>query len=274
VNLGVGGLPSDAVWSFSPPSISGSGSSALSVASSIPGVYHLTISGTSGAMVRSGTVVLAVQNPDFSLSISPASVLVASKGGTASFTVAIGRVGGLTDTINLSLAGAPANFSATFNPNPADGSSTLAVTVAPGTAAGSYLLTITAVASSNPSLSHTATATLLVAANPTAVYVTLPSGTNGYSMSGGKNNTANLTVRVALRNDFGDPVAGASVASTLYLNGAAYGSASATTGSDGTTTFVARNAPAGTYSTKVTSVSASGLSWDGTTPGNSYIKAQ
>ena len=148
----------------------------------------------------------------------------------------------------------------------------MTVTVSGVTAAGSYPLTIIGTASSNPALTHTNTATLVVSSTPTAVYVVQPSGTNGYSVSGGKNNNANLTVQVVLVDGVGRAVARASVSTTLYRNGAAYGSASATTDSTGTGTFVARNAPAGTYTTTVTSVTATGLTWDGQTPLNSYPK--
>jgi hypothetical protein len=272
VNLSVNGLPADAVWSFSGSSINGTGSSTLTISSATLGHYDLTIVGTSGGMTRTSTVELDVDNPDFTLSVSPTSADVSSSGGAASYTVSIGRVGGFTDTVNLSVGGLALGASATFNPPSATASATMTVTVAAGTSAGSYTLTLTGAASSDPLLVHTTTSTLVVAAAPSAVYVVQPSGATGYSVSGGKNNTSNLTVTVALVNDFGGPVAGASVSITLYLNGASYGSATATTGADSTVSFVTRSAPAGTYMTQVTSVSATGLTWDGKTPGNSYMK--
>ena len=42
----------------------------------------------------------------------------------------------------------------------------------------------------------------------------------------------------------------------------------------GTATLVARNATAGTYTTKVTNLTATGLTWDGKTPPNSYTKTK
>jgi len=133
-------------------------------------------------------------------------------------------------------------------------------------------LTITGVDTSNPALTRTAAATLAVASTPSKVYVVQPSGANGYFLSGGKHNTANLNVQVALDNDLGGAVANASVAVTLYLNGAVYGSGTATTDSSGIALFTLRNAPAGTYTTTVTSVTAAGLAWNGETPANRYIK--
>jgi hypothetical protein len=246
-----------------------------SISSSTIGSYNLTITGTSGSMVRSATVTLNVSNPDFTLSVTPPSATVPSAGGTANYSLSIGQILGFSATVNLSIAGLP--FGATFTPQQATVPSTptLTVSIPAGTAVGTYPLNITGTAPSDGgTLTRAATTTLNVLLNPTAVYVALPSGANGYSVSGGKNNSANLYVQVLLTNNFANPVSGASVSTTLYLNGSTYGSASATTDSIGTATFVARNAPAGSYTTKVTAVTATGLTWDGKTPANSYTKTQ
>jgi hypothetical protein len=102
----------------------------------------------------------------------------------------------------------------------------------------------------------------------TSVRVTSPSGSNGYKLAP---NRKSLSVTVALQNDLNQPVAGASVSMTLSRLGAPYANATGTTGSTGTVTFKF-NVVAGTYSTKVTAVTASGLTWDGTTPANSFTK--
>ena len=49
-------------------------------------------------------------------------------------------------------------------------------------------------------------------------------------------------------------------------------SGTGTTGTDGTVTFTLKNAPSGCYATTVTNVSATGLTWDGATPTNSFCK--
>ncbi|MGA1870656.1 MAG: hypothetical protein ACMUJM_19150 [bacterium] len=81
-----------------------------------------------------------------------------------------------------------------------------------------------------------------------------------------------LLITVALLDDLGNVVEGASVSIELYRNKSLYGSGTGTTGSDGTVTFKAANAPSGTYTTKVTDVIAGVLEWDGITPTNSYDK--
>ena len=133
-------------------------------------------------------------------------------------------------------------------------------------------MTITGVATSNSTLTRTAAATLAVVSTPSEVYVVQPSGANGYFLSGGRNNNANLNVQVALDNNLGGAVANASVAVKIYRNGAVYSSGRATTDSSGIALFTVRNALAGIYTTTVTSVSAPRLTWDGKTPANSYTK--
>jgi len=92
-----------------------------------------------------------------------------------------------------------------------------------------------------------------------------------YSTSGGKTNDKDLTVAVLVASA-GVPVAGASVSIDLYRNSSKIGSGSAMTGSDGTARFSLKNAPSGCYSTTVTKLSASGYSWVGATPSNSFCK--
>jgi hypothetical protein len=63
VSLNVSGLPSDATASFSSPSVTGSGSSTLTVTpalTSLPGMYTLTITGMSGSLSHSVNVTLIV----------------------------------------------------------------------------------------------------------------------------------------------------------------------------------------------------------------------
>ncbi len=93
-----------------------------------------------------------------------------------------------------------------------------------------------------------------------------------YNTNGGKDNDRHLLITVALVDDLPSPIADASVSIDVYLDGSLYGSGTGTTGTDGTVTFKANNAPSGTYTTTVTDVTAAGLTWDGDTPPNEFIK--
>ena len=104
--------------------------------------------------------------------------------------------------------------------------------------------------------------------NPTDVVVSSVT----YGGEGGKNKDKHLLVFVTLKDNFGDPVSGASVSSQLFRNGGSMGTATGTTSTDGIVAFTLKNAPSGTYTTTVTKVLASGLTWDGVTPPNSHTK--
>jgi hypothetical protein len=81
-----------------------------------------------------------------------------------------------------------------------------------------------------------------------------------------------LVITVALEDDFGYPVAYASVSIDTYLDGLFYAEGTGTTGTDGTLAYKLRNAPSGYYTTTVNDVTAAGLDWDGDTPDNGYEK--
>lgn len=102
------------------------------------------------------------------------------------------------------------------------------------------------------------------------MHVVGPAGTDGYTTSGGKNSDRHLQVTVTLRDGMGAPVAGATV--SAEISGPTAGGGTGTTDSSGQVTFRITNAASGTYETTVTSVTADGLEWDGTTPDNSFSK--
>src|SRR5439155_19678434 len=90
VSFTVSGLPAGATAGFNPTSVTGAGSSTLTVNTAIStpaGSYTLTITATDGTITLSTTVSLTVNAaPDFSLSASPGSVTV-TQGASGTSTV-------------------------------------------------------------------------------------------------------------------------------------------------------------------------------------------
>jgi len=107
-------------------------------------------------------------------------------------------------------------------------------------------------------------------AEPTPSTVTVTS--IDYATEGGKNGDKHLNVSVTLAGNLGNPVGDASVSVSITLDGQSYVTDTGPTGADGTVSFHIKNAASGTYSTRVTNVAAAGLTWDGDTPLNSYVK--
>jgi hypothetical protein len=146
VTFDVLGLPSGATASFTPPSVTGSGSTTMAVstsASTPPGTYILTINATSGPITRSANVTLGVAG-DFSLSVSPTSRTV-SRGGNATYAVSIVPGAGFTGNLTLSVGTLPRNVTARFSQNPiaASGTSTLTLDTKKQVARGTYSVTVT-----------------------------------------------------------------------------------------------------------------------------------
>jgi subtilisin family serine protease len=164
VTLSLTGLSSQGSWTFTPSTVvGGSGLSQLSVtaASSLsPGSYPLTITGTSGNLVRSTSVALVVTAPDFALSISPASRTL-RHGGSTTFTITVSSQGGFSGKVIFSVSGLPAGTSAAFKPPSvtAAGTSTMTVKAAGSAARGTFTLTVKG---TSGAIVHQATATLTV----------------------------------------------------------------------------------------------------------------
>jgi uncharacterized membrane protein len=164
VSFSASSQPNGPSATFSPPSVNGSGSSTMTVntlASTLPGSYVLTVTGTSGALQHTVSVTLVVNAPptgDFSLSVTPGSRRVGA-GTSTTFTVSIARTGGFTGAVSFAVSG-PAGATGAFSPNPATGnSSTLTLATSNTIHAGNYLVTITG---QNGTLTHSATVMLRV----------------------------------------------------------------------------------------------------------------
>lgn len=166
VTFGISGLPAGAGASFNPGSVTGSGSTTMSVTTSTStpaGTYTLTITGSSPGLSHSTTVTLVVnaaQNPDFGISVSPSSLTV-SRGSSGSYTVTITGVNGFAGAVSLSVSGLGSRTTASFNPTSVTGSGTSTLTITAGNRATRGTRTIT-IKGTSGTLSHSTTATLTI----------------------------------------------------------------------------------------------------------------
>jgi len=169
VNLTVSGLPTGATGTFSAGSItSGSSTLKVSASSTTPsGTYTLTIKGMSGTLSHTTSVTLVVtsMNPDFSIAVTPSSQTVTA-GNKTTYTISVSVLNGFNGTVNLKVGGLPQGVTGMFTASSisGSGSSTLSLTTLTTTPVGTSTLTITA---TGGSLSHAATATLIVQAGST-----------------------------------------------------------------------------------------------------------
>ena len=257
VSLGVTGLPADATGTFNPPSITGSGTSTLSVttlATTPTGTNTLTITGTSGALTHSATSALlvnAVPVPDFTLASSPGSQAVVQGAGT-SYTQTVTAVNGFSGAVSLSVTGLPAGAAGTFNPTSVTGSgtSTLSITTLGTTPTGTYTLTITG---TSGALTHSATSTLVV--NSPAATFTMTETPASRTIVQGKSTTysASMTTKTGFSGTVAFSVTGLPPGAT-----ASFSPATRTT--SGTTTLTVAttpSSPVGTYPLTITGTDGS-----------------
>jgi len=150
VNLSVSGLPAGASPLFTPPSVTGSGSSGLAItttAGTTPsGSYPLVITATDGVLTHTANVTLVVSN--FVISASPASQTVL-QGNSTSYTVSLTTATGYVGTVSFSVSGLPTSTTPVFSPTSLTASGTTTLTIStsgtsPLTPQGTYPLTISA----------------------------------------------------------------------------------------------------------------------------------
>ncbi|MDE3136105.1 MAG: hypothetical protein KGL59_06005 [Acidobacteriota bacterium] len=199
VNLSVTGVPPRTSTSFNPTSITGSGSSTLTVSPNkraTKGTYTLTITGTSGSLTHSVNVTFVIgtiSTPDFSLSASPSSQTVTPGTGT-SYTVNMTPTNGYSNTVNLSIGTLPSGVTATFNPpsvSASSTSSTLSITTSTSTPAGTYTLTITG---TDGTLTHTTSAALVVQSSGGGGNFSLSASPNTLTMTAKSTGSSTITV--------------------------------------------------------------------------------
>jgi PKD repeat protein len=162
VAFSVTGLPSGATATFTPTSVTTSGTTTLNVATTTatpPGSYPLTIRGTSGPRVRTVNVTLVV-NGDFSISVTPTSRTI-TRGAVATYTVTISAGPGFSGTVNLSVSNAPGRATTTFSPASIvnAGTSTLTIDTDPNVQRRTRTLTITGTGGGR---THSVNATLII----------------------------------------------------------------------------------------------------------------
>jgi hypothetical protein len=146
VGFSVTGLPAGATASFNPASVTGSGSSTLSVSTSgttPSGSYTLAIRAASGPVSHTVNVTLVV-NGDFSISATPSSVTI-PRDANATYNVTIGAGAGFAGTVTMSVSGLPKFATAKFTPPSVvnSGTSVLTVNTKKNVASGTYLLIVT-----------------------------------------------------------------------------------------------------------------------------------
>ncbi len=147
IALSASGEPSGVSISISPASLSGAGTSQMTVSAGpavTPGTYSLTVTGSSGNKTATASASLViVAAPTFSLSTSQSSITVNS-GGQGVVTLTVSPQNGFNSAVTFTCSGLPATVSCTFNPGtltPSSGPVSTNVTFTASSSASSAPLT-------------------------------------------------------------------------------------------------------------------------------------
>jgi subtilase family serine protease len=167
ISLSASGQPTGVTVSFNPTSITGAGTSTMTMtvaASTVPGTYTITVTGTSGSTRETTTVSLTVTGtaPNFTINASPTSITV-DPGSSGHSTITTTISGGFDSAIALSATGQPSRVTVSFSPSsipaPGSGSSTMTVTVNRRARTGTYTITVKG---TGGGVTHTTTVTLTI----------------------------------------------------------------------------------------------------------------
>src|SRR5207302_1633834 len=144
VTLSLGNAPTGVTGSFNPAAPTGTSSTlTVSVGAAVAaGTYNLTVDGTGAPGQRSTPLTLTVRAaPGYALAVAPAALTI-GQGATGSTTVTITRTN-FSGAVTLSVGGAPAGVTGSFDPAaPTGTSSTLTLSVGAAVAPGVYNLTV------------------------------------------------------------------------------------------------------------------------------------
>ena len=167
ISLSATGQPTGVTVVFNPTSITGAGTSVMTISVSsttATGTYPITVMGSSGGTTEMTIITLKVTKGKaaFAISASPTSITV-SRGGTGNATITTTTSGGFNSAIALTTSGGGNAQTVTLNPNsiaaPGAGTSTLTVVVGAKATLGTHKVTVKGSAGS---MSHSTIVSVVV----------------------------------------------------------------------------------------------------------------
>jgi Pro-kumamolisin, activation domain len=123
VALGVSGLPSGVTAAFSPSSTTGTSTLTFKAGTTATaGIATVTVTGVSGALTSTTTIVLTVTAPNFTLSLQPAN-LGLLRGSAATGMLTVISQNGFSSGVTLAASGLPSGVTVAFSALGATGTS-------------------------------------------------------------------------------------------------------------------------------------------------------
>ena len=180
-----GGYPGDGInWSLAsgsgplPPGLTLSSAGEIKGTPTSTGTFTFTVcafdpvdpqpgstcaTSVNGAIKNLSFTINTTAQPDFSLSVSPSTLIVDAGGPSATSTVTLAPANGFSSNVALSVSGQPTGVTATLNPTSTSGSGTSTLTVASSSSAPSTVPPATlTISGTSGTTTHSAKVTLTV----------------------------------------------------------------------------------------------------------------
>jgi len=187
VSLAASGVPAGVTGVFAAVNSSTTSLTFTVSSTAAPGMYPVTVTGTSGTVRSTTTITVTIPSPGFSLSSSASALTLPVGGKSGSSTISVTGRSGSSSPVALTATGLPKGVTATFS-SPST-SSTSALTFAASTTAapGAYTVTVTG---ASGTAKNTATILLTIA----APNFSLSSSASALTLVVGYNNPVEITV--------------------------------------------------------------------------------
>ncbi|HEY6849260.1 MAG TPA: hypothetical protein VI320_24050 [Terracidiphilus sp.] len=199
VSLAASGVPAGVTATFSwTVTTSKSVLTFKAASTTAPGTYAVTVTGKSGALVRTTALVLTIPQPAFTMT-SSASSLELIMGSSVSTKITVTGANGSSSNVSLQATGLPTGVTAMFSPPATSSVSELTFLAAANTIAGTYSVTVTG---TSGSATHATTIAVVI---PRPGFSLSPSPSSLSVLAGGSG--ASSTISVAATNGFNSPVA-------------------------------------------------------------------
>ena len=212
VDFRVDGLPTGTTASFAPnPTSAGTVLYVTPSATTPSGTYLLSIVAQAGSTIHAAAVrLVVVRVGDFTLGMAPTVVNVPAGNDAVTAVNVVPKATtapGTSPNVQFAASGLPAGAVAIFDPNPANGLTTLRIRTAPTTPLGTYKATITG---TSGSFSRSVILTIVIekgtvgsfglAASPVSAAVTGGVTTYTYNVTISPNGGFNSTITFVVRN--------------------------------------------------------------------------
>jgi len=139
------GMPTGVTATFSPTSSTSSSVATFAVAAStVPGSYPITITGTSGALPAVTTPITLIVSGTGGFTLKPsAATLSIAPGASGTDTITVTDISPFAGSVTLATSGLPTGVAAAFSPTSTTTTSLLTFTAASSAASGSATITVT-----------------------------------------------------------------------------------------------------------------------------------